>query len=482
MTSLHKFFIVLKTFCSTAVNKYSTDFFDYLCFNLYFLISVYKKPNTTPAEYAPYEYFVHRYAELRVIHANMTDKQWIQLLLSTLFDVLFEDTIFNITQLFKTNSIKAFVPGFTRYVKKWLKYVLTAMFGTLEYTVRIRIIYDYTNYYFVKGNFVIFRKFNPIYTPFVLFYNYIIVFYKGLRSLVLPLVVALLMCQLLINFFTINLFRQLGAWIIVGLIFFWLISGFNFFLKRYRFGKFTSTIQRFWKRTNTYFWLIEGFLFSLFFYYYLNSSQEPYYMYDEASLNQTHLFSLTTGYFSYVLLVALIWYSYYALLSLVNSSPRQQTFHLLLITLGLIYIYLLENYQFYYVITSFYENFWVFDAESNAWSLETDTPRVRVKQQYLILALVAKYWHFLFIFLSWLFFFVKCFEQKRISYVLFGANLQNLIILFGLNFVFNIQWLKWLSRRYLDISYYWFFADPNYWISYSLTSELTNLISAICVF
>ncbi len=482
MTGLRHTFDSFKTQANFILANYFTRLYDEFCFALYQTISFIKVPNNDPVKYESLSYFRRRYLELKITHKDLSSTEWVWLLFSTLCIAGFRRVIFNIKNYNKTNAFITFFPNFFIYMKKLFKYITTALFGTLEYTRRPRLNYTTANLLFLKGNFARYRKFTPIFTPFAPVYNYVIVFYRGLRTLVLPLVVVLLVSQLLVNYFSINIFRQLGAWIIVGLIFFWLISGFNFFIKRYRFGKFTSAIQRFWKRTNTYFWLIEGFLFSLFFYYYLNSSQEPLYMYDESALNQTHLFSLVNAYFSYILLVFLIWYCYYVLLNLVNFNARQNTTHLLVITLGLIYIYLLENYQFYYVITSFYENYWVFDAETNAWALEVDTPRVRVKQQYLILALIAKYWHFLFIFLSWLFFFVKCFEQKRVSFVFFGVNLQNLIILFGLNFVFNIQWLKWLSRRYLDVSYYWFFADPNYWASFALTNEVTNLVGSFLVF
>lgn len=334
---------------------------------------------------------------------------------------------------------------------------------------------------FLTRNIISFRK--PVDTSLIFFkgYTWISAYYTAVRTLILPLVIAVVCAALLVNFYTINCIRQLAIWAVIGLLFFWLISGFNFFLKRYRFGKFSSAIQRFWKRTNVYFWLIEGFLFSLFFYYYLNSSQEPLYMYDEANLNQLLTFSLTTTFYSYTVLVFLIFYSFYILLNLANLNTRQLTMHLGLITVVLLYIFLLENYQFYYVITSFYENFWVFDNAQNTWVLEVETPRVRVKQQYLILALIAKYWHFLFIFLSWLFFFVKSFEQKRVSYTLFAVNVQNLLVLFVLNILFASQTLKWLFRRFLDSTYYWFFTDTNQWSAAFVVSELQALASALLI-
>lgn len=322
------------------------------------------------------------------------------------------------------------------------------------------IEFDKTNAYF-----------NGVYIPtdpFTFFYTeryhpiiFTSVWYKSFKTLLIPTTITFFLTLLLINFYYINLLRQLAIWAIIGLLFFWLISGFNFFLKRYRYGKFTSAILRFWKRTNAIFWIVEGFLFSLFFYYYLNSSQEPLYFYDTSSLNQDYLLSLTNTYFNYLLLLVLIWYTYYVVLKLPQLIFKQYLIHLTIITLLFIYIFLLESYQLYYVLTLFYELLWVFDTETNMWILETESPRLRVKQQYLLLALIAKYWHFLFIFLGWLFFIFKSFEQKRTFYSLFTWNIQNLIILFLLNILFIAQWLKWLLRRFYDNIYYWFFTDSN---------------------
>lgn len=297
-------------------------------------------------------------------------------------------------------------------------------------------------------------------------------FYTKLKTLILPTVMSISLVFILIDYYNINLIRQMAVWAVVGFLFFWLMSGFNFFLKRYRFGKFTSAIQRFWKRTNTYFWLIEGFLFCLFFYYYLNSSQEVYYFFDESNLNQNNLTAPLSFYFTTLPLLFLIIYSFYIMLNLPSFLYKQQVFHIKIISIVLVYIFLIECYQFYYVITLFSEISWDFENNSNSWSLTWRSPKIRVKSQYVILALIAKYWHFLFIFFSWLFLVLKSFEQRRLHYTLFGVNLQNCLLLLVLNLLFNINWIKWLFRRFYDTTYYWFFTDSNAWLLESMLNEL----------
>ena len=64
-----------------------------------------------------------------------------------------------------------------------------------------------------------------------------------------------------LSFFTIFIFK---CTILFG-IFYWLFAGFTFFLKKYRYRYFTSSLQRFWKRCFAIFWLLEFFLFFVYF-------------------------------------------------------------------------------------------------------------------------------------------------------------------------------------------------------------------------
>jgi len=331
----------------------------------------------------------------------------------------------------------------------------------------------FTNYHMLNfpGMFLTYKNKIPVFSK-IFFINIFFIF----KSLLLPLIITFFLFVYTIIYFQVNFWRQLATWLIIGLLFFWLISGFNFFLKRYSFGKFTSAITRFWKRTNIYFWLVEGFLFTLFFYYYLNSSQEPCYMLDSSSLNQSYLPNLSNIYINSFILIATIAYYYYWTLNFPNFTVQQTIFSVLIITVYFLYTYIIESYQFYYTITLFFETIWNYLHEFNVWIQEYESPRLRVKHQYLILALIAKYWHFIFIFISWVFFALKIFEQKRSFYTHSGVNLQNLFILFWLNFLVVVQWFKWVERRFLDSSYYWFFTDSNYLFYFSFLSEFNALV------
>jgi hypothetical protein len=304
------------------------------------------------------------------------------------------------------------------------------------------------------------------------FFRHFLSIYTFFKTTLISILLSLVYFLYTIFFFKIQFLKQLSVWFVIGMMFFWLISGFNFFLKRYQFGKFTSQIQRFWKRTNTSFWLIEGFLLLIFFYYYLNSSQEPLYMYDYSSLNQEHLVSLYTIGFNVVILSIVIYFMYFTLLRLNSNSWEQLSFNLVTISVFIFFSFFVETYQFYYVISVFNERLWLFNEEDNLWSVEVDNPILRTKTQYFLVCLIAKYWHFLFIFLSWIFFLMKSFEKKKITYVLFGSNLQNIILLFVLNLACYVQWLKWFYRRFFDLPYNWFFTNIDNKFIYKFIHEI----------
>ena len=289
-----------------------------------------------------------------------------------------------------------------------------------------------------------------------------------------------------ISYFIISLFyiqieltKQLTSWFLFFILFYWLISTFNVFINKYKYGKFTSAIQRFWKRTNIIFWLIEGFLFFLFFYYYLNSSQEPLYMFDFSNLNQELLISCKTTFKSLILLSILLYINYIILFNNNFLKHNYNFLFLLLPTLILTYILYIESYQFVYIISLFNEKVWMFDEQKLSWILETEKINLRVKQQYFILCLIAKYWHFIFIFISWFFFIIKSIENKKISYTLLGYNIQNLIILYILNLCCLIQWIKWLFKKFFDITYYWLQLQYDEQHIYIYLHEIKNIFFSL---
>jgi hypothetical protein len=292
-----------------------------------------------------------------------------------------------------------------------------------------------------------------------------------IKKILISLLISFFLALFLFDFFKLFSFKYFSIYFSVFFVFFWLVSSFNFFLRRYRFGKFTAAIQRFWKRSFVYFWLVEGFLFFLFFYFFLNSSQECTYFYDESSINKLFLLSLINVYISCILILLLIFLLYFLLININNLSFFQELLLIFLSILVFVYVYLVETYQFYFIITLFTPSNLEFDDDLNVWVLVSTIDVVRVKKQYFLVILLLKYWHFLFIFCSFIFFICKSYEQRKLSYQLLSFNLQNLFILLFLTICLNFQWVKWVFWRFFQTSYFWFFSRPNLYALFDIISE-----------
>lgn len=205
-------------------------------------------------------------------------------------------------------------------------------------------------------------------------------------------------------------------------------------------------------------------------------------MYDYSALNQEYLISLYVVGINVILLSLVIYFMYFTLLRINSNSWNQLNLYLILISSFIFFSFFIETYQFYYVISTFNERFWSFNEEENLWFVDIENPIIRTKQQYLMVCLIAKYWHFLFIFLSWVFFLIKSYERRKVTYVLFGANLQNMVLLYVLNFACYLQWFKWIYRRFFDLPYTWFMVSIDNKFLFRLFFELKLLISNLLTY
>lgn len=319
------------------------------------------------------------------------------------------------------------------------------------------------------------QSLSEIYKIKIITFIKILVF--NIKWILLASIISFIYFFISLFYIQIDFAKQAAIWYVLLTLYYLLMSGFNSFLNKYKYGKFTSAIQRFWKRTGIIFWLLEGFLFILFFYYFLNSSQEPLYMFDYSNLNQELLIQLKVTYKSMILLSLAIYLSFILILNM-NFFIFYQNI-LLLSTISLIVFYTLyiESYQFIYIITLFADKTWLFDESSQSWVLEIEENNLRVKQQYFILCLIAKYWHFIFIFISWFFFLIKSLEINKISITMLGYNIQNLLILYVLNLMCLIQWVKYLTKKFLEVTYYWFYIQYDEKFLYTTLNELWLVIT-----
>ena len=241
--------------------------------------------------------------------------------------------------------------------------------------------------------------------------------------------------------------------------FYWLISGFVFFIKKYRYRYFTSSIQRFWKRCFSIFWILEFFLFLCFFYLTVMSSQEPFFMFDNSQIFKTHLFSWKLFLLKIFPLTLLIVTTYFLILSIKWNVFSKINLIVLFITLLLFWILWSEFYQFFHII-SFYGNFsWKYDEEDNYWFLDNELKRTRISNHFLTICLIAKFWHIVFAFIFWFFFIIRNLELNKIKYSMLSANFQNFILIYILSWLYMFPWFKYFFLKFFNNPYYWFYLN-----------------------
>jgi hypothetical protein len=281
----------------------------------------------------------------------------------------------------------------------------------------------------------------------------------GLRFWILSLVIgiSLIYYSMVIRCLPFN--KTVFVWIIVAMFAYWILSGFVFFIKKYQYSKFTSAIQRFWRRTYIIFWMIEFSLFSVYIYLTLNANQESFYMFDQIQVFKTHLFSWRLFLLKLFPLTLLLILGYLFLLSMKWNILSKHTVWLLFITLLLTYVVWVEFYQFFHVV-NFYGNFnWIYDIDERVWTLELEPRKTRTVNHYVMLMIMLKFWHIVFIFGFWVFSLLRGLEIGRVRYPLISANLQNFLILYLFAWVSMYPWIKFILRRYLDTTYYWFYIN-----------------------
>lgn len=281
----------------------------------------------------------------------------------------------------------------------------------------------------------------------------------GLKFWLIPLTVGFIIVYYSMVLRCVPFNKIVAFWIIFGMIAYWILSGFVFFIKKYQYSKYTTAIQRFWRRTYILFWLIEFSLFIVYVYLTLNANQESFYMFDQIQVFKTHLFSWRSFFLKIFPLTILLILGYFLLLSLKWNILSKNSLLVIVITLIIVNTVWVEFYQFFHVI-NYYGNFnWIYEADEKMWSLELESRKTRTVNHYVMLLLILKFWHIVLIVAFWVFFVLRGLEISRLRYPLLSANLQNFLILYLFAWVNMFPWLKFILRRYIDMSYYWFYIN-----------------------
>lgn len=283
--------------------------------------------------------------------------------------------------------------------------------------------------------------------------------WSHLRMWLIPIVILFLFTYYSFFIKSLPFSKVVFSYILLGNMFYLLLSGFVFFIKKYQYRLYTSVIQRFWRRSLIIFWAIEASLFTVFVYLIFNASQEPVHVYDNIQIYKTHFYSWRYFLAKIILSTLLIVLTYILLLSLKWNTFTKTNNIVFFITLILLYVSWLEFYQLFHLMNCYGTSNWVYDFTEHLWNLELEFKRTRIVNHYVTIGLIAKFWHVVFAVVFWIFFILRGLESSRFRYPLLVANLQNFLIIYIMSWLYMYPWFKYTARKAMDVPYFWFFVN-----------------------
>jgi len=253
-------------------------------------------------------------------------------------------------------------------------------------------------------------------------------------------------------------FKKLFLISLAVLTVYWLASIFMYLYNTSRFGRFTTAINRFWRRSFMLFWIIEGFLFLIYIYLVLNCAIETEWLAEQTQLFQNLDFLDKEWFFDLIISYIILCLNY---LLLKNFVKKNFFFINILIALQfglLLIVFWSEFFQFFYFTQIFSFNTSVLD-KNHTWEMSWLPWPTLINQQYWFLMVFLKFWHAMFIF------FVHFISIR----LLLSKGLKNTPYLkisnqnFFFFFIFNLLILflvykYWMNYRY-SFTYYWFFTN-----------------------
>jgi hypothetical protein len=346
-------------------------------------------------------------------------------------------TYFDMFILLQKNSFKLFQLFFVLLKWKFIKNISTQQ----------NIFVKNKNFFFLYGIFDFLKKFKIVILIFLFSFLFLI---------------------FLIYLHLVTLNKIIFLWFLVFLNIYWILSTFVFFIKKYNWGRFTTANQRFWKRSLLLIWIIEFFLFGIFFYLTHNANSESFYMLDQLQIYKNFLSPINFFLVNLSLVTCIIIFLYLCLLNLKWQNFNKLTLVFLIISNILGFILFFECYQFYHLINYYCNIIWEYDIDSEIWSLEFESRKSRTYHHYSILLAILRFWHIIFIIITWFFFFLRALEIGRFRYISVAASLQNFLFLYVFNWIFLFPWLKFFIKYYSMYSYTDLFVHFRFFASYQL--------------
>jgi len=316
---------------------------------------------------------------------------------------------------------------------------------------------------------------------------------KSLKFYFIWVIVASVLTILLFKtFFYFNIFSH--VWFNIAAIFllYIFVSTYFHFSKTYRFNKYTSQNQRFWKRTFGAFWGLEFTLFIIYMYLTLISPAEL------ATFGINHK-EIITG--INVVRNSTYHYIYFLVLLLINTSfvtviylKKRNLFHyanlfFIVILFSYCFIIYYEFLKLYYVagwgahsfhyanksVTQLFEYNYLNNNSSNnelssrmlfkvpnntttTWNeVAYEKQWLRTFRHFVYISIILKFWHIFFIFFYFTLSLTKYIETDYISFDTLSSNHQNAIYVIWFYLFSYLLIMKHKLYFLIAFVYYWSF-------------------------
>lgn len=271
-------------------------------------------------------------------------------------------------------------------------------------------------------------------------------------------------------FFKISCIFALYNYILSLFVFYFFLNTWFYFYNIYRYSKYTSVIQRFWKRTYMLFWLIEFFLFAIYIYLYFISPSEGYYFYSSSNSNFIQNQFLAYDGSIYFLIVILCIISNAGLFCIKNNNNI--IFFYIWYIIFIIYSYILF-YEFYKAMSSLFlinricftenllkQNSFYFTKDTNTISLHSnlvsdDVILYRIFTYFNIITIFLKFWHIFFIYSVYILTTISFLKKNLPSFDSVSIICQNNIYVFLFASLINIFYLKKIFSFFSSDFYFW---------------------------
>ena len=250
--------------------------------------------------------------------------------------------------------------------------------------------------------------------------------------------------------------QNLAIFVMLLFLIYWFFSVFLFLINKNNLNRYTSVIQRFWKRSLHLFWIIEIFLFLIYLFLVSITPEENFYTLDSNRLNRRYILDLYEFFNKMSYIIIFIFYINFYLFFF-RFSSKQSLFILFILFLNYL---LLEFIQMYYLLNFVYDFFYKYDENDYFWSYEWEGLKTRTQNHFVVLLSILKFWHTFYIYI-YLYIYIWYKFNKNNSYNWISTLLQNFFYIFLFNIIFMYVWLKYTIKYFSIMHYYWFFSNTN---------------------